>query len=271
MLMASALWVQPVRERVLSGNKVGPAGLRFSSNGDELTITSHDRTGQRTLVFDTRTGLVIAQPIGAPAGELGKLVRLLGGREPAQWGFSRNGCTAVTAPSGPASRSELWDVCKGQALATLLGDAFGFGEAEFNADETRIMTVDRGKIRIYPVGSSRPLHSVLVAGEVAAVSKDFARIAVWGEVGLAIFDPRTGHRVATIAHGEDRAAARFSSDGRWLVTFSEFTRARLWDARTGRPVRTLGDKNVSFAATAPDRPLAALVIGDGTVELWRLR
>ncbi len=39
-----------------------------------------------------------------------------------------------------------------------------------------------------------------------------------------------------MSHGHENSAAAFTADGRWVITTSEDSIVRLWDAKTGRPI-----------------------------------
>ena len=60
--------------------------------------------------------------------------------------------------------------------------------------------------------------------------------------------------------------ASFSPDGRFVLTVAEL--ARLFDGRTGRSVRTLGDDKTTTAAFSPDSRLVVTGALDGTARLW---
>jgi|GEM_PF-2116829 len=77
-------------------------------------------------------------------------------------------------------------------------------------------------------------------------------------------DPKTGWNDCGV-----RSAA-FSPDGRFVVTGAEDKNAKLWEAGTGRLVRTLeGDeRNVSSAVFSPDGRFVVTGSGDTTAKLW---
>jgi WD40 repeat protein len=90
--------------------------------------------------------------------------------------------------------------------------------------------------------------------------------------GARLWDSDKGSLIVTL-HGHTRPAiaARFSPDGKWLVTASDDRTARLWNARTGEPVAVFRghDQRIESAAFSPDSRRVVTASADGTVRTWR--
>jgi len=80
---------------------------------------------------------------------------------------------------------------------------------------------------------------------------------------------------ATLRHRSDVQAARFTPDGRLLVTASADGTAGVWEAATGRLLRSLahGGREVTACEVSPDGRLVVVASGSGwgwTVSSWEL-
>jgi len=109
-------------------------------------------------------------------------------------------------------------------------------------------------------------------GEVAAVawSPDGTRLATASSDGVRLWDPTTGHQLATLTgHTDGVRAVAWSPDGTRLATAGDDRQVRLWDLTTGDHLTTLTGHTggVRAVAWSPDGTRLATA-GDGEVRLW---
>jgi WD40 repeat protein len=129
----------------------------------------------------------------------------------------------------------------------------------------------------------RSLRSSLAAADVrvgasrvwdAAFSRDGRRLVTASEDGgTRIWDvrnPRSPRLIASLRADRPLSSARFSPDGRFIVTAS-VAGARIWRAASGtsEPVASFG-RNANMATFSPDGELVASAADDG-LHLWSVK
>jgi WD40 repeat protein/serine/threonine protein kinase len=117
------------------------------------------------------------------------------------------------------------------------------------------------------------LFRVLVGSRTNCVRFDHrgGAVATAGELLVQLWEPRSGHKLLTLAHPEGRVeSVAFSPDDRVLATASDGSMVRLFDAHTGKLLDLLTGHTgrVWCVAFAPDGRTLATTSKDGTVRLW---
>ena len=121
------------------------------------------------------------------------------------------------------------------------------------------------------------------AGPVA-VSPDGSRIVAGTLAGtVPVWDAATGGRLATLREpaagglgssnfsiaGNSITSVSYSPDGTKILTSSDDTNARIWDAATGRPLRILVARDtLNGAGFSPDGTEVVTACEDGTAVIW---
>ncbi len=131
-------------------------------------------------------------------------------------------------------------------------------------------------VRVHDLRTGRTVRVFpdLDRGWVLALSPDGTRIALAHDEGrVTVFDVASGRRLLDLA-GEDVWAAdlAWSPDGRWIAGSLDGRGGRVWDARSGDQVATLGPGHVGYAPVigwSPDSAIVASVGHDGTARVWR--
>ena len=142
---------------------------------------------------------------------------------------------------------------------------------------------NRATVWIWDTATGRIRHQLALPASACAAclafSPDGKALAVGGrkegqagQTGLLfVFDPATGKKQVHItAHPGSTQALAFAPDGKTLATGGDEVSVRLWDARTGKPVREMRSDNQYHRAVSfsPDGKLLAAG-GDGKdLTLW---
>ncbi len=194
--------------------------------------------------------------------------------------FSPDGTRIVTSSLDKTAR--IWDANTGSEVQVLRGHSGGVLSAAFSPNGKSVLTIGEGQT--YTFSPDRGYHS------------EGVHIDTWEHAAGRIWEAATGQQRAILqwSEGVDGVARRgaFSPDGRWVVTagwryFSVVgtTSAkpapavapchngipRLWDADTGKEVRTFGLQPGAnaFAFSADSTRLIVAGI-DPTVSVWEL-
>jgi eukaryotic-like serine/threonine-protein kinase len=270
------------------GKKSGIAAARFSGDGRRvLTVESGE---VHLTACDALTGAV-RMAVGMfnnektvrvwDAGTGRELVALGGHEEVLAADCSRDGGRVVTAsrvaPAGYAVR--LWDVAGGKALFTREQSA-PCPYTLFSADGRRVLGFQRDRLRVWDEKGAEVGSFDAPEGGPAREAQPvtFAALSPDGRLAVAVcgdearlWEVATG-RAHCLLTGHERAihSARFSADGRRVVTASDDETARLWEAATGAEVYTLRGHNgaVHDACFSPDGRAVATASADGTARLW---
>lgn len=238
-------------EEVLSA-ELGPDG-RFV-----LTRTYN----QRALVWEAGSG--------ATLGRLSGRGQLLAVR------FLDDGRPAAMVESGGAVR--VWDVRTDQALGPPLKHDTQILFGRLSAAGEAALTVSRdGQVRVWEIRSGEVLASWRQAGEVRAadLSPDGRRAATAEGSAVQIRDARTGREIGEpLRHQGDVASCAFSSNGRWLITFSgrKYEIVRVWDASgraIGGPLRH--PDSVRSAQIELEGGRVVTACEDGAARIWDLQ
>ena len=287
---AQSVAFSPDGKTVLTANWNKTARIWDAETGEELkTITGHTDNWMESAAFSPDgTKIVTAcrdKTVRIWDTESGKELKKI------EWdtffskvhsaAFSPDGKRIITADSEGVT--QLWDAESGEELMVLKDATGAVSTASFSPDGKKIVRAHSfAPIRIYDTESGQVLKTMTKPNRgghsLATFSPDGKRIvAVYGpgndEDGyvIQIFDAESGK--VLIETEKNRFWIRcvaFSADGKKIVSIGNDPYTRIWNAESGKLLRTLQYTTGSSAAFSPDGKKVVMNGGERGVRIWIL-
>ncbi|HEX7773998.1 MAG TPA: WD40 repeat domain-containing protein, partial [Pyrinomonadaceae bacterium] len=189
--------------------------------------------------------------------------------------LSRDGKWLAAAGTGQTIR--LLDVST-KASRNLTGHTGEITRVVFTSDSSVVSSSTDKTIRIWEVGSASAVKTLgPFADEVntLALSPDGATLAAGMASGkLALFDLNSDANQPRTQSGHSGAvfSLAFSADGRWLASGGADQSVRMWDSKTGSPIRVLagGTGEVNGVDFSSDSRSLVSASGDGSMIVWQV-
>ncbi len=235
---------------------LAPDGKRLITHGSDRTIRIWDTTTAKEL-HRLDTALDAVRRI-IPAPDVKNIVTL----------------------SADGSSMQYWEVASGKARWTAKVDAQwnGFRHALFLPGGSVVVTGhDYGRIRLWDVGTGneqKVVHAHFSDVRCLALSPDGLTLATTtstpSDNRVHLWDPATlAPKTEQQGHTQQVFAAVFSPDGRIVATAGSDRSVRLWEPRTGNPIRTIETSTMASPFFTPDGKV--LITGgrtEGAVHFW---
>ena len=206
----------------LKGHRRGILSAEFSQDGKWVITASGDSTAR---IWETGSGLLLK----CLNGHAGQVVVA---------GFSADGKQALTASTDKSIRT--WDVVTGKEISNLTGHKAAPALAVFSPDGKRVLSSSgNGSTRMHDAISGKQLFQL--RNEKASLSPDGKtllsyNIGLFGTENVKVRDAFSGKILARWKeHKGSIWFARFSPDGKSIVSVSNDGMAIIRDAISGKP------------------------------------
>jgi WD40 repeat protein len=171
--------------------------------------------------------------------------------------FSPDGTRLASA--GRNGMVRVWDVAAGRSGPPLKGHAGMVWSVAFSPDGAQLAsTGSDGTIRLWDAATGRGLKALEIQGgsvRGVAFSRDGHRMAAASGEVLKAWDTAIGREILSLKKGgvaEISAKVAISPDGALLASGGKPGEMKLWDAATGRAIRTWRTAGLEGLAFSPD-------------------
>jgi WD40 repeat protein len=188
--------------------------------------------------------------------------------------FSADGRRIVTASQAGGAR--LWDLATGREIRhfEIPSHPSRLQQVDISRDGRLVLTGDdNGPPLLWDVASGREIRRF--EGEDDSIfavkfSPDGRAAVAAGGAGTCLWEVATGRKTRCFEVPVTVRSMAFSPDGRFILTGSEDSIARLWDAADGREIRRFeGHLDwVNSVAYSADGRLVVTGSSDGTSKIW---
>ena len=171
--------------------------------------------------------------------------------------------------------ARIWDVSKREIITTLKVATHAMWSVAFTPDGKSLMTAGTDGVQFWSVDSWQPISNF--PGRLAALSQAGTLVATaesspfkWEEIGaVKLWNWRTGRLLRTF--DQPGRVLALSPDGSRLAVAGKNTGINLWDAGSGKLLRTLATENSVWSLRfSPDGRRLASAGWTSGVSVWNL-
>ncbi|MGI2907304.1 WD40 repeat domain-containing protein [Tolypothrix sp. VBCCA 56010] len=184
-----------------------------------------------------------------------------------------------TLVSGCADKTiKVWNLNTGKLIRTLTEDLGEISSVAISSDGHFLAVGScqhpKSNVKVWNLNSRKLLHTLLGHQKPVnciAISPD-GQILASGSNKIKIWNLHKGDRICTLWHSSAVNAAAISPDGTILASASSDNKIRLWNPRTGDPLRTLNGHSgeVKSVIISPDGEILFSGSADKTIKIWHL-
>ncbi|MBW4512813.1 MAG: WD40 repeat domain-containing protein [Scytonematopsis contorta HA4267-MV1] len=190
--------------------------------------------------------------------------------------ISNDGETLV---SGCADKTiKVWNLQTGILIRTLSGevgevssvavspngDLLAVGSSAHPKSNVKVWNLATGKLLHTLLGHQKPVNCIAISPDGLILASGSNKIKIW--------NLEKGDRICTLWHSSPVHDAAISPDGTILVSASSDQKIRLWNPKSGEPLRTLCGHTGEVTTVAISQDGLTLVSGstDKTIKIWEL-
>ena len=276
--------IQPVSADIERGNEIDFVG--FSPNG--LWVIT--KVGKTLQLWDAATSQPFSPPIEHDAH-----INSVAFSPDSKW----ISVAGYTPGKDKVAMARLWDLKTRKFIATPFQHDATIRSASFSPDGKRLLTASDDKTaRVWNAATGQPACAPMAHKRgvvLAKFSPEGKRIlTVTADMSIHVWDAASGVPISTHAASSNSApvnfsaddvAARFSPDGRWVITAERATfspglaekgyisgSVRLLDIGTGQPVSQHMHQDCVVTAVdfSPDGKRALMASTSGQVRIWTI-
>ncbi|MBH8573105.1 WD40 repeat domain-containing protein [Nostocaceae cyanobacterium CENA369] len=181
--------------------------------------------------------------------------------------------------SGCADKTiNVWNINTGKLIRTLTGNVGEVSSVAVSPDGNFLVVGScehpKSNVQVWHLKTGKLLHTLLGHQKpvnVVAISPD-GQILASGSNKIKIWHLYKGDRICTLWHSSAVHAVAINPDATILASGSSDTKIRLWNPRSGDPLRTLNghDGEIKSIAISPDGQLLFSGSADTTIKIWHL-
>jgi WD40 repeat protein len=246
--------------QTLQGHTSWVLSVHFDSTGNFLVSSSSDHT---VKIWEICRFSQDSQPLAnqdvfdSDIKYDVQLLRTLRSHTDWVWSVKFSPAAALIVSGGSDHAIKLWNVHSGQLVKTIQGQIDWIQSVEFSPDGRHLVTSSNdGTVRLWDI-------HLMINQTTLSTPQPLSPTGLGTQSSKHFFKVLTGHDTWV-------QSARFSPNGKLLVSSSDDCTIRIWDVDDGKPLKVLKEYQSHYKAVSfhPNGQLLASGSLDGVVRVW---